>query len=66
MNINDFVYADYATAVYAPEISAVMIYDEIAEDAIQFIPAETEAQAGYIMFLWWINRPKDCLCFTMM
>ena len=65
MDFSSFPYSDYCTAFYVPEESAVMIYDEINEDAIQTIPVETEAEAASIMFHWWMNKPKGCICFTM-
>ena len=42
-----------------------MIYDEIQEDALLTIPAATEAEAASIMFHWWMNKPKGCICFTL-
>ena len=55
MDFTNFPYSDYCTAFYVPEESAVMIYDEINEDAIQTIPVATEAEAASIMFRWWMN-----------
>ena len=65
MDFSSFPYSDYCTAFYVPEESAVMIYDEIQEDALLTIPAATETEAASIMFRWWMNKPKGCICFTM-
>ena len=65
MDFSSFPYSDYCTAFYVPEESAVMIYDEIQEDALLTIPAATEAEAASIMFQWRMNKPKGCICFTM-
>lgn len=65
MDFTDFPYSDYCTAFYVPEMSAVMIYDEIQEDALQTIPAATEAEARSIMLHWWMQKPRGCICFTL-
>lgn len=66
MDFSNFPYSDYCTAFYVPEMSAVMIYDEIQEDALLTIPAATEAEAASIMFEWWMNKPRGCICHTML
>ena len=65
MDFRNFPYSDYCTAFYVPEESAVMIYDEISEDAFLTIPVKSEAEAGSVMWDWWVNKPRSCICFTL-
>ena len=65
MNQDRFAYTDYCTAFYVPEISAVMVYDEIQEKEIQTIPAGSEEEAERIMARWLNHSPRGCICETL-
>lgn len=61
----NFEYTDYCTAFYAPELAAVVVYDEIQEKEIQTIPAGSEEEAEHIMARWLNHSPRGCICETL-
>lgn len=62
MKLDYFTYTDYCTAFYVPEISAVMIYNEIQEKEIQTIPAGSKEEAERIIARWLKHGPRGCIC----
>lgn len=65
MKKDGFMYSGYCTAFYAPELAAVMVYDEIGEKELQTIPAGSEAEAQIIMARWLENAPTGYICETL-
>ena len=57
MKLDYFTYSDYCTAFYVPEMSAVMVYDEMQDRKIQTIPAGSEREANRIIARWKRNAP---------
>lgn len=60
-----FLYTDYCTAFYSPELAAVVVYDEIQDQELQTIPAGSEAEAQIIMARWLENAPTGYICETL-
>ena len=50
-------YSDYCTAYYVPECEAVCIYDEIAGEELQRIPAASAFHSETILDAWQHNAP---------
>ena len=65
MKLNYFAYTEYCTAFYVPEMSAVMVYDEIKDREIQTIPAATAAKAETIIVQWQKAAPRGCICIDL-
>lgn len=57
-----FLYTDYCTAFYAPELAAVVVYDEIQDQELQTIPAGSEAEAERIIARWLDHSPRGYIC----
>jgi hypothetical protein len=60
-----FLYTDYCTTFYAPELASVVVYDEIQDQVLQTIPAGSEAEAEHIMARWLDHSPRGCICETL-
>lgn len=61
----NFEYTDYCTSFYAPELAAVVVYDEIQDQELQTIPAGSEAEAETIMARWLYHSPYGYICETL-